>query len=92
MKLTVRQRIELAKKIIWKQPLTKEESQIAPRQPYRWGAKNYLSGFRVGETREFQEDYRWDSLRSIASRMKEDFGCVFSLCVRDGKKFITRLE
>lgn len=92
MKLTTRQRIELAKKAIKGSPLTPEERIIRPRLPYQRGVKTYLSEFKVGETRELQENLKWDSLRSVATWMKRNFGCAFTFSRRDEKKYITRLK
>lgn len=57
-----------------------DEKHELKRRPYKWGAKAYLSSFDVGETRTFNNEFRWDSLRPIASKMKSMYGCEFSFC------------
>ena len=58
------------------------------RKPYRRGVKRYLASFEVGETRTCDESLVYASVKQIASRMKRDYGCVYTF---DGKT-ITRLQ
>ena len=67
------------------------EKEPKKRNPYRRGAKAYLASFDVGEKREYKETFCWENLRSIASRMKSDFGCKFTFCKDGVTKYITRL-
>lgn len=91
MNKDTRQRIEIAKRRIREMPI-QEEREIKPRIQYKWGAKQYLSSFYVGETKEFKEDFRWDSLRSIATKLKADYDCQFLFNTKFGKRFITRVQ
>lgn len=75
----------------YRQITGKEYKEPKKRNPYRRGAKAYLASFVVGEEREFVEDLNWDNLRSIASNMKRDFGCVFSFKRIKEKRFVTRV-
>lgn len=62
------------------------------RMPYQWGAKEYLSGFEIGETKEYKENYKWDSLKALASRLKRDFGVQFQFrTTKDKVQLITRV-
>lgn len=58
----------------------------------RRGVKEYLTSFKVGETREYDGKLRYDSLRSVASHYKHDFGCVFVFGTVDGVRYITRVK
>lgn len=62
------------------------------RNPYRRGAKAYLASFDVGETRQFQPEFNWDSLRSIASIMKRHFGCRYVFSTTGSTRHITRIQ
>lgn len=93
MNKETRERIELAKKRIREQSPTFEEKRtIRPRAKYRRGVKNYLSSFNVGETKEYTEEFRWNSLRSVSCKLKNDFGCQFLFNTKFGKRFITRVK
>lgn len=59
------------------------------RKPYKWGLKNYLSSFEIGEVRTYDRSYPWTSFKSVATMMKRDFGCVFSFSWKH--KTITRV-
>jgi hypothetical protein len=63
----------------------------AKRQPYKWGAQQYLSGFEVGETRKYDNSFQWDSLKSIGSRLKRDYGVRFTFRCVGLDKLITRV-
>ena len=72
-------------------PVEKVVKPQTKRQPYKWGAKAYLSSFDVGETRSYKEDYYWRNLSSIASAMSRQFGCKYSLWTDNGQRMITRV-
>ena len=61
------------------------------RRPYQWGAKEYLADFHVGESKQYQDRFPWDSLKSIAAKMKSQFGVQFAFSSINGKKYITRV-
>lgn len=61
------------------------------RRPYQWGAKEYLADFDVGECKQYQDRFPWDSLKSIAAKMKSQFGVHFAFSSINGKKYITRV-
>lgn len=91
MNRETRQRIEIAKKKIREMPEIKERD-VKPRTQYKWGVKQYLSSFNIGEIKEFNEDFHWKSVRSIAARMAREFGCMFLFSTKFGKRYITRLK
>lgn len=86
--MTTRERIEEAKKRI-RGELTEPPMR---RKQRRRGVKEYLTSFKVGETREYDGKLRYDSLRSVASHYKHDFGCVFVFGTVDGVRYITRVK
>ena len=72
-------------------PVEKVVKPQTKRQPYKWGAKDYLSSFEVGETRIYDEIFPWRNLSSIACKMRRDFGCRYSLYTYNGQRMITRV-
>ena len=40
--------------------------------------KGWLSSFEVGETRKISQEYSWKSIKTQATRLKEDYGSVFT--------------
>lgn len=56
------------------------------RSRYKWGAKEYLSSFNVGEMREWDGVFPWRSLSCIASKLKKQYGCVFRLATIEATK------
>ena len=87
----LRERIEEAKRIIrGNEP--DPARVIRKRQPYKRGAKEYLTSFQVGETRKFDGSFRYGSLRSMATHLKKDFGCLFCFFTTSEGKFITRIR
>ena len=61
------------------------------RRPYQWGAKDFLADFDVGESKQYQDRFPWDSLKSIAAKMKSQFGVQFTFSSINRKKYITRV-
>ena len=59
----------------WLSPEQRQEKK--KRKPYKRGAKAYLSSFEIGEKRVIKDEYSWNGIRSVASRMKSDYGCHF---------------
>ena len=78
-------------KQIMERDAAQKSKEPKKRNPYRRGAKAYLASFNVGETREYNEVFCWDNLRSIACHMKSDFGCQFTFCKDGLTRYITRL-
>lgn len=70
-----------------KTPLQKKS-----RKGYKWGAKDYLSSFTVGEIRVFNEDLSWPNLMVIANYMKRNFGCRFVFNTHEGERLIIRVK
>lgn len=66
-------------------------NKVTKRRPYLWGAKGYLAGFTKGECRTYCGEFSWDSLRSIASKMKAEFGSQFLFNTIAGQRYITRV-
>jgi hypothetical protein len=61
------------------------------RKPYRWGVKEYLSSFEVGEKRACDERFVWASIRSIASHMKKAYGVCYRFETKNNIHYITRI-
>ena len=62
------------------------------RNPYRWGVKSYLSSFVIGEERTICDEFSWNSIKSMASRMRLDYGCQFQCSFKlGGPKLIKRI-
>lgn len=72
-----------------KQGKSKESTK---RKPYQFGVKEYLASFIVGESRVHEGPLVWDSLRSVASKMKSQFGVQFAFSTIKGIHYITRLK
>lgn len=87
----LRERIEEAKRIIrGKEP--DPARVILKRQPYKRGATTYLASFRVGETRKYEGEYIYSTLKSVASKLKYDYGCMYCFNSSPEGKFITRIR
>ena len=39
--------------------------------------KGWVSTFEVGETRKISQEYSWKSIKTVITRFKQDYGCVF---------------
>lgn len=75
------------------QPITEyHNTEARKRQPYTWGAKAYLASFNVGECREYKESFIWESLKSIATKLKKDFDCQYIFNTAGSKRYITRVK
>lgn len=64
---------------------------VKKRKTYVRGMKEYLGTYEVGEIREYNEIFDWHNLRTVASRMKRDYGCLFSFASQGIKKYIVRI-
>lgn len=74
--------------------LKSKEQKIKPasqRNAYRWGAKDYLSSFQVGEAKQYNGDYSWESLKSIASNLKKLYGVQYVFNTVGLKRYISRV-
>lgn len=65
--------------------------ELTKRRPYQWGAKDFLSGFDIGECRLYEGKFPWRNLQSIARYMSLQFGVQFAFSTVRGKKYITRV-
>jgi hypothetical protein len=54
--------------------------------------KAYLTSFEVGEEREFDGTFLYNSLRSTASRLHRDYGVQYSFRIIDGVRKVRRLK
>ena len=61
------------------------------RRPYQLGAKQFLSEFDKGERRQYNDRFPWTSLKSVASRMKSEYGVQFLFNSIKGVRYITRV-
>ena len=56
----------------------RQQKERKRRKPYKWGAKPFLSEFNVGDIKVVKDDtLDWHSLRTMAARMRRDYGCLF---------------
>lgn len=77
------------KVIEWRKP----ENQKRKRRPYKMGVKRFLVSLEVGERKPLNEDeLRYGSLRSVASRLYADYGCKFTFRKVDGIRMVERLQ
>ena len=90
--MTLEERQRKFREMRGKEPAEPRPREPKKRNPYRRGAKAYLASFNVGDIREYNEPYNWDTLRSIASKMKSDFGCIFVFHNSKQERFITRVR
>lgn len=70
---------------------TLDEDSVPKRRPYQRGIKYFLADFNVGEIREYNGEFNWKNMRTVAARMKNDYGCFFSFAQHAGKKYIVRI-
>ena len=71
----------------------KPENQKRKRRPYKLGVKRFLVSMEVGERKPLNEDeLRYGSLRSVASRLYADYGCKFTFRKVDGIRMVERLQ
>lgn len=63
------------------------------RNPYKWGAKEYLASMEVGETRRDDGRFDWRGLQSVASHMYWEYWCKyrFRSYPKKGYREVTRL-
>ena len=61
------------------------------KETYARGLKDYLANFEIGEIREYKDKFDWHSLRTTASRMSRDYGCLFSFASQGIRRFIVRI-
>lgn len=80
------------KAVEWWKLQDKHDTQEKKRKPYRWGVKEYLTSFEVGEERVFDETFQYNTLRSIASRLHRDYGVQYSFRIINGIRKVRRLK
>lgn len=89
--MTIRQRIEVAKKNIRKESIP-QEREIKRRKPYCRGAKEFLSSMEVGDEKVHDERLSWRNLQSIACVMRRDYGCMYTFRTINGIRTIFRFR
>ena len=72
-------------------PVASKKKPKKRRGTYQWGAKAFLTGFEIGETRVYRGRYKWSSLRSIGSMLKRHYGVLYTFHKVDGNKIIARV-
>jgi hypothetical protein len=71
----------------------KPEDQRRKRRPYKMGVKRFLTSIDVGEQKPLnEEELRYGSLRSAASRLFADYGCKFSFKKVNGVRMVKRIK
>lgn len=89
--MTTKERIDAAKSYIrGHQP--EPTKVVRKRQPYKRGATTFLATFRVGETRKYEGQLVYSTLKSIASKLKSDYGCMYCFSSSPDGKYITRIK
>lgn len=76
--------------------LNGEENAILekkPRQPYKWGCKEYLADMEVGETRVDKGEFNWAGLRTVACRLHREFGSKYEFRTKQNGAYrqVTRI-
>lgn len=54
--------------------------------------KAWFSSFEVGETKHILHQFNWVSVRTIASKMKQAYGCRYEVVKNGQMLVVTRLE
>ena len=64
-----------------------------PRQPYKWGCKEYLADMEVGETRIDKGEFNWVGLRTVACWLHREFGSRYEFRTKqkEGYRQVTRI-
>lgn len=62
------------------------------RGPYSRGCKPFLVSIQVGVEAEMPSDLKYYSVKSVATRIYNDFGCRFTFKQIEGKVFVKRLS
>lgn len=53
--------------------------------------KRWMSSFEVGETRKISQEYSWKSIKTQATRLRQDYGSIYS-CKKLGQMLaVTRI-
>lgn len=80
------------KAVEWWLPVEKRTPQPKKRSPYIRGAKDYLTSFEVGEARVYDGKFRIHSMRCLAARLTQDYGCKYTFRLEDGVRVIRRIR
>ena len=59
---------------------------------YAMGCKPFLVSIGVGEEKEIPQTLKYHSIKSIISRMRDDYGCVFKCRSNGVKKYVKRMS
>jgi hypothetical protein len=62
------------------------------RNPYSTGCKLFLVHIDVGVEVEVPQELKYYSVKSVATRIYNDFGCRFTFRQKEGKKYVKRLS
>lgn len=62
------------------------------RGPYSRGCKPFLVSIEVGFEAEVPCFLKYYSVKSVATRIYNDFGCRYTFRKRDGKVYVKRLS
>ena len=61
------------------------------RGPYSRGCKPFLVSMEIGVEVQLPDSLKYCSVKSVATRLFNDYGCRFKFCKREGNVFVTRL-
>lgn len=65
---------------------------MKPRNPYSTGCKPFLVNIEVGVEVEIPDSLKYYSVKSVATRIYNDFGCRFTFRQQGNKRFVKRLS
>ena len=60
--------------------------------PYSTGCKTFLVNIEVGVEVEVPNELKYYSMKSVATRIYNDYGCRFTFRQSGGKKYVKRLS
>lgn len=60
--------------------------------PYSRGCKPFLVSMAIGVEVELPDSLKYCSVKSVATRLCNDYGCRYKFRTEEGKVFVTRLS
>lgn len=66
--------------------------EMKTRGPYSRGCKPFLVNMEVGVEAVMPADLKYYSVKSVATRIYNDFGCRFTFRQKEGKVYVKRLS
>lgn len=69
-----------------------KRTDMKAKGPYSRGCKPFLVSMAIGVEVELPDSLKYCSVKSVATRIFNDFGCRYTFRRQDGKIFVTRLS